>query len=223
MLTYRQKRLYARVVQVARAALIVSVAGATGAATAATSLSGILGCRSITDAATRLACFDRESAQIAAAISAPTTQTPMTPEEPLAQPPRERSASTGAVAPAATATVPAASPSMSTEPKASSSLDPQRTFGLSSAEVSAREEAAGKRPQAVASITAHIVRFSAAGAGSARVIFRLDNDQVWQQLLSVGDLNASPGDEVEISRGALGSYWLKDKATARGCKVRRLH
>lgn len=181
------KRLDARVVHVARAAFVLTVACATGPVLAAPSFSGILGCRGITDAAARLACFDRESAQVAAETSSPPSQTPPT-------------------TPSAAEAVP--------------SLDPKHTFGLSSAEVSAREEAAGKRPHPVESITAHIARFS--GSGNARMVFRLDNDQVWEQLLSEGDLNASPGDEVEISRGVLGSYWLKDKATGRGCKVRRL-
>jgi hypothetical protein len=217
--TQSQQGLDARVLQAAYVALVLAVACATSPVTAAVSVSGILGCRSLLDATARLACFDRESAQIAAATSAPTVQS-TTPAAPIAQPSApERLSSTKAAPPAAAADAVAAIPSVPAQAP-SSPLDPKHTFGLSAEEVSAREEAAGKRPHMLASITAHIARFSAGGGG--RVLFRLDNDQVWEQLLSEGDLNASPGDEVEISRGMLGSYWLKDKATARGCKVRRL-
>jgi D-lyxose ketol-isomerase len=85
--------------------------------------------------------------------------------------------------------------------------------------VAAREVAAGTRQADIARIEAHVTRFTPAGDG--RIVFTLDNDQVWQQLLAEGDLLLKPGDKVTISRGVFGSFWMQ-AATGRGCKVHRL-
>jgi hypothetical protein len=175
-------------------------------AVAAASVSDVLACRGIADNAVRLACFDRESERLAPASASAAT---------VPQSAGVQASSTAAAAqtpPVAAANTPAAA-------AAAPALDPQRTFGLSSAELSAREVAAGQRPREVASITAHIRRLDTAANG--RVIFTLDDDQVWQQLLAEGGLDAKPGEAVEISRGLFGSYWLKAQS-GRGCKVRRL-
>jgi hypothetical protein len=85
--------------------------------------------------------------------------------------------------------------------------------------VAAREVAAGKRAAEVARIDAHITALSLAPSG--RATFKLDNGQVWRQLLAEGDLLARPGDPVTISRGVLHSYWLQ-LTSGRGCKVTRV-
>jgi hypothetical protein len=184
------KRLNARPLGLAWA--IVFALYATDRATAA--VSDVLACRGIADNAARLACFDRESARIAS-TSTPAANT--------LQPTDSQSRSTA----------------VTQTPSAALVLDPQHTFGLSSAELSTREVAVGARPHEVSSITAHITGLTTAANG--RVVFTLDDDQVWEQLLSEGDLNAIPGETVQISRGAFGSYWLKAQS-GRGCKVRRL-
>ena len=98
-------------------------------------------------------------------------------------------------------------------------LDPAATFGLSVQTLAARETAAGLRKKDLQSITAHISRISSAKSG--RMVFDLDNHQVWQEAAAEGDLMAKPGDEVQIWRGMMGSFWLQ-ASTGRGCKVTRL-
>lgn len=64
-----------------------------------------------------------------------------------------------------------------------------------------------------------------AGLGTApdgRVIYSLDDGQVWAELVADGEAPpVSRGDRVQISRGALGSYWMQTRS-GRGCKVLRL-
>lgn len=118
------------------------------------------------------------------------------------------------------AAVPAAAPPREPLPgHAVPVIDPEQQFGLPERAVAAREVAAGIRAADAAKIEAHLVRLSAAPDG--RLVFTLDNDQVWRQLLAEGDLLAKQGDDVSISRGLLGSFWLQIKS-GRGCKVSRL-
>lgn len=160
---------------------------------ASDSLAGLLACRDLADASARLTCFDREAAALGPGPRAPG-------------------------GPAAVATAPA-----TTTPTASRSaapaFDPQQQFGLPEHAVVAEEVAAGTRAADAAKIEAHLSRFSTTPDG--RVVFNLDNGQVWRQLLAEGDLMVKPGDDVTISRGMLGSYWLQLKSR-RGCKVTRL-
>lgn len=98
-------------------------------------------------------------------------------------------------------------------------LDPKKTFGLPEGVVINKEIAAGMRAPAVREITARLVGLSR--AGDRRMIFTLSNGQVWRQLLPQGGLLVRVGDEVRISRGWLGSYWLK-LPSGSDCKVDRL-
>ncbi len=98
-------------------------------------------------------------------------------------------------------------------------LDPRQQFGLSEGAVTAREVAAGARAPEVSKIEAHVV--SMATAADLRLVFTLDNQQVWRQIKTEGELLAKVGDAVTIHRGALGSYWLQ-LPSGRGCKVSRL-
>jgi hypothetical protein len=173
------------------AALSLAFAGTCGAAD---SMGKLLACRGIDDAAARLACFDREAAALASAAVA------HAPSAPVASPP-------AAPAPAA--------PAVATAPVP----DAKQQFGLPERAVAAQEVAAGTRPAEAKKIEAHVSRFAPGPDG--RLVFTLDNDQVWRQLLSEGDLLMNPGDAVTISRGFLGSYWLQ-ASNGRGCKVTRL-
>ncbi|MDP9090102.1 MAG: hypothetical protein M3O26_15325 [Pseudomonadota bacterium] len=98
-------------------------------------------------------------------------------------------------------------------------LDAQQSFGLNGSAVAATEEAAGARPPKVSKIEAHVSALALAGNGDT--VFTLDNSQVWRQTESSGELLATLGVGVTISRGLLGSYWLQLKS-GRGCKVTRL-
>jgi hypothetical protein len=215
-----KKRLIIQTALSASAAVFLVMGVTPGRAAA--SVSGVLACRSVADDAARLACFDRESAQIESTSAATSAQAPTAPQS--AGVPASPAASPTQPPPAAVAKAPdsATRPAFAANTAVASAaeLDPQKTFGLSSAELSAREVAAGARPREVTSITAHIARFTLGGNG--RAIFVLDDGQIWQQLLSEGDLNAKPGDTVQISRGAFSSYWLKEQQSGRGCKVTRL-
>jgi hypothetical protein len=167
---------------------------------AAETLADVLACRSITDSAARLACFDRETAALAAAPAA-SIAAPASPG--VASTPAQTAAATGA--PAAPRPPP---------------LDAQQSFGLSGSAIASNEEAAGARPAKVAKIESKIVGLSLAGNG--RTVFTLDNSQMWRQIESDGDMLAKLNDVATISRGLLGSYWLQLK-NGRGCKVSRIH
>jgi hypothetical protein len=100
-------------------------------------------------------------------------------------------------------------------------LDPRETFGLAPLQVAARAEAAAHAPKPLDSLTGRIS--SIARAADGREIFTLDNHQVWVQLLADGNwLDASTGEQVRISRGWLGSYWLT-LPSRHGFKVTRVH
>lgn len=164
---------------------------------AADPLAGLLACRELTDAAARLACFDRETAAL--------TST---------------SAASVAAAPAVTApvaAVPITSPAAAS-PNAAP-LTAEQKFGLSSSSIAAKEAAGTQAPKET-KLQARITALALAGDG--RTLFTLDNSQVWRQLEADGtDVMARLGDPVTISRGLLGSYWLALR-TGRGCKVSRL-
>lgn len=99
-------------------------------------------------------------------------------------------------------------------------LNPRETFGLAPLQVAERAEAAAHAPKSLDSLTARITSVTKAADG--REIFTLDNHQVWVQLLADGDwLDASTGEQVEISRGWLDSYWL-GLPSRRGFKVTRV-
>jgi hypothetical protein len=128
----------------------------------------------------------------------------------------DREAAALATTPVARAPLPpAASPNAPTAP----APDPTQQFGLPERTLAAQEVAAGTRPAETKKIEAHVTKFAPGPDG--RLIFTLDNDQVWRQLLSEGDLLINPGDAVTISRGFLGSYWLQT-SNGRGCKVTRV-
>jgi hypothetical protein len=160
-------------------------------------LAELLACRDIADSAARLACFDRTAAALGpAAALAP-------------------AAKSGGASPSPAAA--AAAPAAATPP--APVLTPQQQFGLPERAVVAKEVAAGTRAADAEKIEAHILRLSPGADG--RIVFTLDNDQVWRQLQTEGDLQAKPGDPVTISRGWLRSYWLELSAK-RGCKVTRV-
>jgi hypothetical protein len=167
---------------------------------AAEPLADLLACRTLPDAAARLACFDRETAALAAAPAAALAVSP-------------------AAAPAPANAAPA-TPVTSAPAHPATVLDAQQSFGLNGSAIAANEAASGARPPKVSKIEARIVALALTGDG--RTLFTLDNTQVWRQLGADGDMLAKLGDTATLSRGLLGSYWLQLKS-GRGCKVTRLH
>ncbi|HTW38816.1 MAG TPA: hypothetical protein VMD49_09635 [Steroidobacteraceae bacterium] len=90
---------------------------------------------------------------------------------------------------------------------------------MAPAAIAAKEVAAGRRPADVSRIDAHVTELSRAGDG--RLVFTLDNGQIWLQVLEVGDLLLKPGDGVTIVRGVFHSYILQTPSR-RSCKVTRI-
>jgi hypothetical protein len=177
---------------------------------AAQPLAGVLACRALTDAAARLACFDRETAALASEPAAALTAAPAT-TAPVSAAPATAVPVTAVQATAATPAAATAHPAPV--------LDAQQSFGLSGSAITANEEASGARPPKVSKIESRVVALALTGNG--RTLFTLDNTQVWRQLESEGDMLAKLGDTATISRGLLGSYWLQLKS-GRGCKVTRV-
>jgi hypothetical protein len=184
---------------------------------AAEPLAPLLACRALADSAARLACFDRESANLAGAPAAagatagasagsapPASKLPAAAPQAPAPTPASAAAATFGGAQAAVASAPASS---------------RENFGLSPVAVNQKEVAAGTRPAELNSIDAHIVAVSASGTGFTT--FTLDNGQVWRQITPDGDLLSRPGDGVKVSRGLFYSYWLQNR-NGRGCKVTRI-
>jgi hypothetical protein len=213
----------------ARATGLVMLAAALCAtpALAADPLAPLLACRALGDAEARLACFDRESAALAAAPGERAATQAATP--PAAKAPAAVASTPSQAAPpaaaAATATPTAATPGAAAPAAATraattptSSADVTANFGLAPGVITAKEEAAGTRPREPDRIEAHITSIAMT---SGRATFSLDNGQLWRELLSEGDLRAKPGDVVTISRGALHSYWLQVKSGG-GSKVSRI-
>jgi hypothetical protein len=152
-------------------------------------LDGLLACRDVEAATSRLACFDREAAKL-----------------------QTQSAGSGSAPVIVTAPPATAAPALPP-------LNAQQQFGLSEGTLAAREMAVGARPTPAAKITASLARIS--GSADGRLVFTLDNDQVWKQVTGGTELLAKQGDAVTVSRGWLSSYNLV-LANGRSCKVERI-
>jgi len=90
--------------------------------------------------------------------------------------------------------------------------NPGADFGAN-VDVKRKREAAGEAaptPKTPERITAKVTRMSADATGQTLV--ELDNGQVWQQVQHRIETIAAPGDEVTLTRGALGSYFLVSKS-----------
>jgi hypothetical protein len=195
-----------------RCAGAVLVLGSAARLATADPLTPLLACRNVADPTARLACFDKESAALAAPPAA--AQATPAPSREVAQAPLSAAVPSSASPPPPPAPAPA--PPVATAARAAS---PPENFGLAPGVVTAKEVAAGSRPPDLNRISAHITALALSNSGQAT--FTLDNGQVWRQLTSEGDLLAKPGDEVTISKGLLRSYWLQ-ASSGRGCKVTRV-
>jgi hypothetical protein len=91
-------------------------------------------------------------------------------------------------------------------------LAPEQKFGLSSGQVRGLEAKQGQS-STPAAVHAHIVSISR--YMNERQVFVLDNVQSWQQIELDPEFTARTGQEVTISSGALGSFWLSTDARHR--------
>jgi hypothetical protein len=113
----------------------------------------------------------------------------------------------------------ASSPLVSTTPAAPASAPGAPQHAELSDTAGATRNTAGTRAADQPNIEAHIIGLSQAAGG--RLIFELDNGQVWRQSEPEEDMLAKIGDAATISHGLLGSYWLELRSH-RGCKVKRV-
>ena len=103
-------------------------------------------------------------------------------------------------------------------PPAAIELTPEQKFGLSNGQVRGLEAKQGSSPTPTA-VHAHIV--SVSRYMNERQVFVLDNTQNWQQIELDPDFTARDGQEVTVSSGALGSFWLSTDSRHR-TRVKRI-
>lgn len=97
-------------------------------------------------------------------------------------------------------------------------LAPEQKFGLPPMVVAAQESAEAGRTE-LAEFQARLAGLGQLADG--RVVFTLDNGQVWRQLSQGEELLLKTGDIVRLSRGAFHSFWL-NSPSGRRCKVTRV-
>jgi hypothetical protein len=186
-------------------------------------------CARITRDSERLACFDREIAALSGvaaqgAEAAPTAPVKAASAAGVAASVASASAGVSASAGApAGATVPVSSstpasvsaPAGTSAPPGTSTpagsaavatLSPEQKLGLSLEGIRKLEAKEGIKSTELKSLTTHIVNVSHNAAG--RLVFRLDNGQVWRQAETRSSFEAESGEVATISAGALGSFWL---------------
>jgi hypothetical protein len=148
---------------------------------------GLQSCVQIPDSAARLACFDREMAQISAsgASSAASAKSPSA-KSPVAAP---AGADTHVV-----------------------SLTPQQKLGLSDQQVEAIESGQPYQPHKSTDLQVHAHIASVSQRSGGYGVYELDNGQVWVQTETRSDFHVQPGVDVTVSTGALGSFWISTDA-----------
>ena len=142
----------------------------------------------------RLACFDRELATLSHGARKGGPAAPS-----VATVPSQPTATGGSAASSDAVRIPTAPAPLTREQK----------FGLSPEGVRKLEAKQGiKHAEApeVAGVTAHVARI--AHSASGRIVFTLDNGQVWRQAELRSSFETAPGEAVTISKGALGAFRL---------------
>lgn len=182
-----------RYISGSRFLLVLAAAVATAPAFAQDAAAPILGCRSVVSTADRLACFDREAAALAGAISA--GQVAITGRR---QAQEDQRATFGLPAAAAAAVV-VAKPSA----PLSAPVAPAATAAIPTA--AAAPTAAV--PERLESITTSIVEAIPTVAGF--FVLQLGDGSIWRTTEPSRALRPRPGDGIVISRAALGSFMAK--------------
>jgi hypothetical protein len=97
------------------------------------------------------------------------------------------------------------------QPSPSAAPMTEQKFGLSN----------GKPAQSAPPLILHAHVVSVSGYMNQRQVFVLDNMQTWQQIELDLDFSVRNGQEVTISNGALGSFWLSIDSH-RSTRVKRI-
>jgi hypothetical protein len=176
---------------------ILAVCAAGGAL--ADDPNGLAQCSSISNAAERLACFDRLANRASAKA---------TPSSPAAAPPAAAPVSAAPVSAAPVSAAPvSAAPAAATPVPARASTDDD--FGLSKVQKQRKGAASGAPPEIKKTLTARVTGFRKGPDGRPRVL--LDNGQSWEYEED-GDYLLAVGDSVTIQRASLGSFLLTTPA-----------
>lgn len=176
--------------------IVAATLGCTAAPAAAVTDAQLQHCRSIGDAAARLACYD---ALTPAVVSAPAAASSAAVD--IAAPVPPTAAPAPPAAPAAPATVAA-------------DASTQANFG---AEALRRKEITAASPE---QLQARIVGTVDTLFRGSRL--KLDNGQVWQYLDSRELLLDLRDPAVTIERNFIGSYWMRFDGRSTSIKVRRI-
>jgi hypothetical protein len=102
-------------------------------------------------------------------------------------------------------------------------LTPEQKFGLSTDQVQRQEEARGAvaaQPPSVTRVQTRVLQVSGSSAG--RALFTLENGQTWRQTEIQSSFSLRPGDQVTLSKGALGSFWIST-GPHNSARVERVH
>jgi hypothetical protein len=161
-------------------------------------------CMKETDAAHRLACFDRESALLAGESAPVARQAEPAPARPAAPAPTAPVASAAATAGAAAATTQSATDK----------------FGyrgnMARADVDKKKEA----EQGSEQLTAKVTEVETLPNGG--LVLTLDNGQMWQQKTADRGLRVKVGDQITIKRGVLNSFLLTSASNNGSMRVARV-
>jgi hypothetical protein len=155
----------------------------------------VIQCASVDNDSARLECFDKEVARLTQrnAAVAPTQSPPVQ-------------------------VGPPASPVASTQPKNASAIDDD--FGVSG-ELARRRAAEEKRNETTPrELRAAVTKVRTKAYGE--VVLELDNGQIWEQPERKSGFSIKEGENIRITQGAMGSYFLQadSGATSRIRRVR---
>jgi hypothetical protein len=153
---------------------------------------GLQSCVQIPDSAARLACFDREMAQLTASAAASAASA----NSPSAQ--------------AASAPSPSAGPASADTHVVT--LTPEQKIGLSVQQVDAIESGQPYQPHKSTDLQVHAHVASVSQRAGGYGVYQLDNGQIWVQTETRSDFHVQPGVDVTVSTGALGSFWISTDA-----------
>jgi hypothetical protein len=155
----------------------------------------VLDCSAIQQDSNRLACFDREIARHKS-VSGAVASTQVTPAQ----------------------AVPAAPPVAITPPENPKAKEDE--FGVTGQLARKRKEAEAKTKASLVELRSAVVKVRTKAYGEH--VFELDNGQVWEEIEKKNALNIKQGEQVRITQGAIGSFFLlaDSGATTRVRRVR---
>jgi hypothetical protein len=175
------------------------------AAAADTLPATVRACMQESDAARRLACFDRESALLVGESAQVARQIDPAPARPAA------------TAPAPAAPVVSAAGSAAA---AATTQSPQDKFGYRGNMARADHDKKKAEEQQSDQLTAKITELATLARGE--LLLTLDNGQMWQQKTADRALRVKVGDQVTIKRATLGSFLLTAEGNKGAMRVSRV-